>query len=483
VKLQPVQIRGVMLDMARTLERQRYYHALLPRLASWGYNAVFAHFTDDQGCAMQFDRRPSLATPHAFTQAQMRRWIGRAADMGLAVIPEIESFGHTRYIHGRRKYRALAEPAAGHFNALNPFKRESKAILRDLVEETAEVFDAPFIHAGLDEVNFGASPEARRALRSREKWELFADHVNVMHELVTRAGRRMMMWGDHVLREPRMADRIPRDVLICDWHYRGDVSPDTVARFTRKGFEVIGCPATSRSGDLVMPAATTLINLQRFARVAHAGGRRVVGLCNTMWLPCRMIAGVEQFAFALGGAWFEDPEADPAPVLQRFVRQMFGLKRPAKVAEAIWSLSATMATRDEFWRMIGIDDHPELGLTACEVEQAEALADEAGYLRDVLRHHRRDVGDNRGDYDGLILAADVAIWAGRVGVARTRGRAAPIRTLKRQGRELLRRVKADWRRHRYADDLRERLQRAGPEGRRSVPAVDLTAAVKRLGKG
>ena len=71
--MQRLQIKGVMLDMARVTEKHSYYDKLLPRLAGWGYNTVFAHFTDDEGCAMRFKRRPALATQHAAEREQFGR--------------------------------------------------------------------------------------------------------------------------------------------------------------------------------------------------------------------------------------------------------------------------------------------------------------------------------------------------------------------------------------------------------------------------
>ena len=73
-----MQIKGVMIDMARVTERHGYYEALPERLARWGYNTLFAHFTDDEGCAMEFKRRPELTTPHALSQREMRGLIARA---------------------------------------------------------------------------------------------------------------------------------------------------------------------------------------------------------------------------------------------------------------------------------------------------------------------------------------------------------------------------------------------------------------------
>jgi hypothetical protein len=468
-----------MLDMARVTEQHSYYRRLPARLAKWGYNAVFAHFTDDEGCAMRFRRRPQLATRHAFTREQMHDWVRRAARHGLMVVPEIESFGHTHYIHGRRRYRHLREPTEGHFNAINPLHRETRAIFADLVAETAEVFDAPFIHMGLDEVNFGASRQVRRALRTRQKWEIFAEHVRRMHRLVTAAGRRMMMWGDHLLHEPRIAEAVPRDIVICDWHYRADVEPATVRFFTKRGFEVVCCPASNRSGDMILPNATTRINLQRFARIAHGGGRRVIGLMNTVWCPQRMLCGIEQFAMALGGAWFADPAADPRQVVRRFAAEQFGLTRPAAVAGAILDLSALMPLRPALRRLMDSQDAPALPLTALEYDQAAEWAARADKLEAVFQRHRKAVRANRTEYGNFTLACRLLRWAARIAVARADGTLR--RSQRSEGRRLLAACVRDWNRGRYADDPKRDL--GGRPGRWLDALIpNLHLAIRRLEK-
>lgn len=473
-----MRIRGVMMDLARVTERHEYYRALPRRLAGWGYNTLFAHFTDDEGCAMRFASRPELAGPHAFTPAQVRQWVRDAADAGVTIIPELESFGHTEFIHGLKKYAALREPTTGYFNALNPLARQSRAILRDLVLETADVFDPPFIHAGLDEVNFGASSQVRRALKTRRLWELFADHVNFMHELITATGKRMMMWGDHILHEPRIADRIPKDIVICDWHYQADVKRETVELFVRRGFDTIACPASNRSGDMILPNATTQINLQRFARIAHdvsragtagspvPGKGQVLGLMNTVWCPQRMLCGVEQFAMALGGAWFNDPAADPTAVVAEFLASQYGLSRPTGPAEALLRLSAINPGRNVLRRLLNSEQATTDAITTREAEQARELFEQAVRLGDLFIGQARLVKRNREEFGNYALAAELLAWAAMVGIIRAE--AAPSapglrRTLLAEGRRLLRRCQADWNRGRYADDPKRDLD--GTPGR------------------
>ncbi len=346
--MERLQIKGVMLDMARVTERHEWYQALLPRLAKWGYNTIFLHFTDDQGCALEFPSHPELASPYAFSVDEMKGFIEQAHQHGLTLIPELESFGHTGFIHRLPQYQHLQEPSAtGRFSAINPLHEETRAILKDLIRDTADIFDAPYIHAGLDEVGFGGGEQTRKALKHQQLHEIFADYVNFMYEHIIAAGKQMMMWGDHIASTPAIADLIPKDIVVCHWKYQREIDPGELRMLIDKGFDVICGPACLRSGEIVLPSAITQINLQRYAHLAHAAGPKIVGLMNTYWEPGRVLTETAELGMTLGGAWFHNPNADPEAVLAAYVEQRFGLTgdAAAHVGRAMLDLSAATPAR------------------------------------------------------------------------------------------------------------------------------------------
>ena len=121
---------GVMLDSARLTEKHSFYFDLLPYLAKWGYNTIGWHFTDDQGCSIEFDSRPELASRGAFSKQEIEEFVALARECGIEVIPELESFGHMGYITKLEKYRHLFEAIEGkQFGAICPSHPETLEIL------------------------------------------------------------------------------------------------------------------------------------------------------------------------------------------------------------------------------------------------------------------------------------------------------------------------------------------------------------------
>src|SRR6516164_2837219 len=90
--------RGFLIDSARCLENRAYYRRLIDFVAARGCNVLLWHFTDDQGCSLQFESVPGIASPHAYSKQEMRELIAYATDRSVEIIPELATLGHCRYI-------------------------------------------------------------------------------------------------------------------------------------------------------------------------------------------------------------------------------------------------------------------------------------------------------------------------------------------------------------------------------------------------
>jgi hypothetical protein len=336
--------RALMLDPARLMETHERYRFWLPWLAEWGYNTLHLHLADDEGCALVFPRRPELGSSGAFTADEMRAFVRDARRHGIVVIPEIETLGHARFITGQSRYRALAarppRGKSGHpwgFNALDPTHPKTRPLLADIIADTAEIFDADVLHAGLDEVD-----RSRLRVVDGPAWKPFADHAQWVHEAIRRAGKRPAMWGDHLLADPDMAKYFQRDVLIFDWHYEADVRPDSLDTLGGMGFEVWASPATMWWRTRLVSNAGAFANVRAFT--AHALERRqtVTGVVNTVWAPFRHLPGAMDWPIAWAGHVFSAAEESPA-FCRHFCRSFYRLPAgPANdVAAALDLLHAT----------------------------------------------------------------------------------------------------------------------------------------------
>ena len=403
-------IKGVMFDLARVIEKHSYYRKMLPLLSEWGYNTVFLHLTDDHGCALEFKSVPEIITPHAFSQDEMRRFIKEATKYGLMVVPEIESLGHTEYITKLPKYRHLYEilPGKHMYSAICPTREESINIFKKLYTETADIFPSDFIHVGLDEVSFGRSSRCKNVLKKKERWEIFADYINKLHNITTGLGRQMIMWGDHILAEKHIAERISKNIIICNWHYDAEVKSESVEFFTSKGFKVICAPALISGNQMIMPNIKNLTNIRNFSQIAWEYQKKgVIGLLNTVWEPFRYLQGTINYGLALSGHLFSNKGKENKRFGYNFLERYFGIKDNPGLLGAIKGLYETSPPWP-FMRKATFRIYKEMiGITKEEMERGSEFALTSKEIMDTLKKERSKVKLHIKEYDELILAADI----------------------------------------------------------------------------
>jgi hypothetical protein len=298
-KASPEPLRGLMVDAARLPEKSAYYMRLIDFCRDWNLNALLFRLTDDQGSMLRFPSHPELVTHlHALTPEEARALARYGEKQGVTVIPEIESFGHSRYITATRKYAHLADRQPGgrsEFVGLIPVDPETLALMRDLYREVARIFPSPYLHGGCDEVSWGGSELSRRALKTKSRAEIWAEYLNSLSDICRGLGKEMIVWGDFVAhKEPAILPRISKRIIVMDWQYYV-TDPKPLAQLAKRvmnhGLRVIGAPAIiscewgPRAGEL------QLRNIDAYAD-AYLGLRqntRSLGVIVTNWVPTRYL--------------------------------------------------------------------------------------------------------------------------------------------------------------------------------------------------
>ncbi|HLA40342.1 MAG TPA: family 20 glycosylhydrolase, partial [Candidatus Glassbacteria bacterium] len=235
---------------------------------------------------------------------------------------------------------------------------ETYAFLGKAISQVAAAFEAPFFHAGCDEswdVGRGAS---RSMVRSLGLAGAHAAHYNRVHEIVAAQGKRMLMYGDIILSHPSILAKIPRDILIVDWHYEAARSFPSVKKFRGSGFDVIVSPSVRNYNRLFPDWTGALTNIEYLTKEGVAGG--ALGCLVSSWCDNGAF-NLRQFnlwGYAFGASVSWNPAEVEAGRLERaFWRSFLGLDEPAPLVEADRLLSelGKGSTLYDWWR------HPWLG--------------------------------------------------------------------------------------------------------------------------
>lgn len=403
-------IRGLMLDPGRLTERHEFYFGLLPQLAEWGYNTLWWHFNDDEGFAIRLKSHPELASPFAFSLAEMRRLVRTAAEHGIDIVPEVESLGHSLSITGLPRYAHLFNGQARGHNAICPSHPDTLRLLGDLIRETAALFPSHYLHAGLDEAVLAGCPRCDRRGRGKPGWWVFAEHVKAVHAIVTGCGKRMVMWADGVEKHPELLDILPKDIVLAHWHY-SDVPAHKITPSIKAGFTVFCVPAIS--GQILQPDAAALRNVDDMVALAGRLPRRgCPGVVACWWESFRNLRDAYPFAAAYAGRALSTGRAeDRAAFALRFVRQHFGL-RDAAAARALWRMHELPVGRAGHHAL-----YPDSLVDVCEAlklatgAEFDAKAADAAAAVTALEVARGGVTRHRAEFDAALLAARITATA------------------------------------------------------------------------
>ena len=213
----------------------------------------------------RFRSHPELANEDAMDRDAARRLAKACRDAGVKLIPQFNCFGHQSWAKTTgallRKYPQFDEtpklPADNpgiYCRSWCPLAPGLHEIVFDLLDELADACESDTVHCGMDEVFVIADPDCPRC-HGKDPAELFAAEVALLHNHLKAQGRTMWMWGDRFLDSKTTGigkweasengthpavDRVPKDIVICDWHY--EKAWPTPAFFVKKGFRVLACP-------------------------------------------------------------------------------------------------------------------------------------------------------------------------------------------------------------------------------------------------
>lgn len=213
----------------------------------------------------QFKSHPDVSDRGALTPEQAAEIGDLCRQKNIRIIPKMNLLGHqSEKERGSeqgllRVYPEFDETpdmqSVRYCRSLCPQHPDVKDVVFDLGDELIDAFEADAIHVGLDEVfEIGKCPRCRDISNA----DLFADWVNALHShFVGEKKVEMLMWGDRFLDGKATGygeweastndtwpavDKVPNDIIICDWHYGKRDSYPSIPFFTGKGFRLLAGP-------------------------------------------------------------------------------------------------------------------------------------------------------------------------------------------------------------------------------------------------
>lgn len=268
--------RGMLLDVARQVYQVDDLLRLLDVLAWCKLNRFHLHLSDDEAWRLDIPGYPQLAelagwrghglaippllgSPPGrygivYSAADIARLSGRAHDLSVVIVPEIDMPGHNYGL--LQAIPQLKDPSeTGVYrsiqnfpnNALNPAVPKTYEFIESVVDEVARLFSSHWIHLGGDELPRDAwrgSPLARQVMKERgwqDSSQLQSHFLRRVQEMLQGVGRGMGAWQEASLGGGVDA----RDCYLVAW--LGSTSGIALAR---QGYDVVLAPGEAYYLDM-----------------------------------------------------------------------------------------------------------------------------------------------------------------------------------------------------------------------------------------
>ena len=256
-----------------------------------------------------FKSHPELSDPDALSNDDVKKLVAICRDNHIKIIPQINLLGHQSWA-GRignflKVYPEFDEtpnvkmpekyvwPNADklYCKSYCPLHPGVHEIVFALVDEICDAFETDSFHAGMDEV-FYIGEDQCPLCAGKDKAELFAGEVIKIHDHLAMKNRTLWIWGDRLIDGQtsgigewegsfnntfKAIDLIPKDVIICDWHY--ERAEQTPVYFAMKGFNVVTCPW--KNPAMARLQAQDMIKFRNNSNTEMKG--RFLGMVETSW--------------------------------------------------------------------------------------------------------------------------------------------------------------------------------------------------------
>ena len=223
---------GVTLSASTVRYSEEWMRALLSHMARARMNVLLWEVKIARGESGAKSTTGFITSQPFVTPEEAHRIIGYARELGIAVIPEINSPGHLRtWLTHYPEFAirdAKGERDLERLDVLNP---EAVQWYLDLADSYAEVFDSPWWHMGADEFEneldhrtYADYPQLAAAAVERygvgaQPWDVNMAFVNTVAEHMRRHGLKLRIWNDGLRRGGKV--QLDPSIIVEYWIDKG----------------------------------------------------------------------------------------------------------------------------------------------------------------------------------------------------------------------------------------------------------------------
>ena len=314
-----LQTRGAMLDISRgKVPNLETLYKMVDFLSDVKYNHLELYI---EGFSFAYPSFKNLwikdLTP--FTSEEFRKLDAYCKERFIELVPNQNSLGHMNAWLATPDYKDLAECPEGYKflgildmkSTLAPKNPKSIQLVEKMANDLLPNFSSDKFNVDMDEPFELGKNKDHPIQDPKEVTRIYLDYAKRLDTFVKSKGKRMLMWGDVISRNPEFASEIPKDITLLEWRYEAFQDFSKICRkYQNAKLDFMVCPGTSSWSSYTGRTDNMLANIQNAVSNGIQFGAK--GMINTDWgdTPHLQYLTVSYPGLAFGGAlsWNNSPD-------------------------------------------------------------------------------------------------------------------------------------------------------------------------------
>ena len=218
---------------------------------------------------------------------------GYARFLQIDLIPSLASFGHMYEILQNPVYSRLCElenfdpkqqilwKNRMEHHTIDVSNEDSYKFIGEMFEDYLPLFSSKMFNMCCDETWDLGTGRTKKLADAKGVGELYIGHILRLIDMVKNYDKKVMIWGDIVVKHPELINRLPKDVTLLNWEYGQSVTDEQTVLFGKKDVRFFNCPGVSGWNRLANDLNAATKNIQNMTDYAKKNGSR--GILNTDW--------------------------------------------------------------------------------------------------------------------------------------------------------------------------------------------------------
>lgn len=221
---------------------------------------------------------PDIAPQDGLTAEEVKELESFAKNYHIEMIGNQQCFAHAEKMLKNPFYDSIRDTKAN----LNPGTEKTYDFLENQLSEVASAYASPLFNINCDETEGLGSGKAKEYVNRVGATVAYYQHINRVHDILKKQGKRIMMWGDIAAKHPEIIDNLPKELLVIAWSYvSADDFNHLITPFKNSGFEFMIAPGVSMWSTVFPSIKTYIPNIANFVRDGYLNG--ALGMMNTAW--------------------------------------------------------------------------------------------------------------------------------------------------------------------------------------------------------